>query len=103
MQRLKHLNDIQRGRLEELSKTSEIKRSGTTQLKLNRQYYMLVHVFIRKTGHSAVQRISEHRRKNAKHLGQSMVKKDEPVLLREEIGHWEVDLVLDSKGMDLLT
>lgn len=43
---------------------------------------------------------SEPRGKNAKHLGRSIEDRDESVLLREELGHWEVDLVLGKKIKD---
>ncbi|WP_084600291.1 IS30 family transposase [Pontibacillus litoralis] len=35
---------------------------------------------------------------NSKHLGRSIEERDESVLSREEVGHWEVDLVLGKKA-----
>ena len=42
----------------------------------------------------------EPKGKNAKHLGRSIEERDASVLLREESGHWEVDLVLGKKTKD---
>lgn len=35
---------------------------------------------------------------NAKHLGRSIEERDASVLSRNEVGHWEVDLVLGKKA-----
>lgn len=43
---------------------------------------------------------SEPKGTNAKHLGRSIDERDPSVLLRKEIGHGEVDLVLGKKGKD---
>lgn len=43
---------------------------------------------------------SEPKGTNAKHLGRSNDERDPSVLLRKEIGHWEVDLVLGKKRKD---
>lgn len=40
---------------------------------------------------------SEPKGKNAKHLGRSIEERDPAILLRDELGHWEVDLVLGKK------
>lgn len=40
---------------------------------------------------------SEPKGTKAKHLGRSIEERDPSVLMREELGHWEVDLVLGKK------
>lgn len=40
---------------------------------------------------------SEPKDKNAKYLSRSIEKREPSILLREELGHWEVDLVLGKK------
>lgn len=42
-------------------------------------------------------RPSDPKGTNAKHLGRSIEERDPSVLLREERGHWEIDLVLGKK------
>lgn len=42
-------------------------------------------------------RPSEPKGTNAKHLGRSIEERDTSILSREEMGHWEVDLVLGKK------